>query len=113
MYCDDSDTIQIECDAPPYPIVQACRKIGFHCPEDDRWSYPCSARPAPKERRGIWRLPLIRSLFGNSPPKQASCVCGHAYPALARYKFVLCSGKGIYLDLGQCRRCHTIFWQLP
>ena len=26
--------LQIECDAPPYMIVSACRKIGFESPED-------------------------------------------------------------------------------
>ena len=29
--------LEVECDAPPYPIVRACRKLGLIAPEDVRW----------------------------------------------------------------------------
>jgi hypothetical protein len=30
--------LEVICDAPPYPIVQACNAIGIETPEDVRWS---------------------------------------------------------------------------
>ena len=29
--------IDIDCDAPNYPIVKACERLGMYCPEDVRW----------------------------------------------------------------------------
>jgi len=34
MFFDEPQSVEILCDAPPYSIVRACRKLSFHSPED-------------------------------------------------------------------------------
>ena len=41
MFFFGSGLSEIECDAPAYSVVQACRKLGLQSPEDVRW---CQAR---------------------------------------------------------------------
>jgi hypothetical protein len=36
MFTDDG-SIEIECDSPPYYIVETCHRIGLKRPEDVRW----------------------------------------------------------------------------
>lgn len=105
--------IEIECDAPPYSIVQACRSLGFRSPEDVRWCQQNDSLAAPPVPRGVLRFPLFQWLFGKSRPKRPGCFCGQAFPTLDRYTFMLDSGSEIYLFLGQCPRCSTLFWRRP
>ena len=40
-----------------------------------------------------------------------NCSCGHTLPALETCTFLFRSGKTKAYQLGQCGRCHTIFWE--
>ena len=53
--------IEILCEAPPYPIVQACHMIGIKRPEDVRWCRMSQFRAFggnPHEGQSIWHLSL-------------------------------------------------------
>jgi len=102
--------MEIHCDAPPYSIVRACRKIGMLDPEDVAWyrfrsflsgqysgSDPLKSQP--------WKL-----LFGVSQSDERKCVCGHRLPLLEEYTFTFLTGREARYRLGQCSRCRTMFW---
>jgi hypothetical protein len=91
--------IDIQCDAPPYPVVKACVSLGFHEPEDVRW---CRI-----ERR---RLRRPSSLFPWLRAAIPMCVCGQPLPKLESYTFTFVSGSQLEYHLGQCSRCRTIYW---
>jgi hypothetical protein len=104
--------IDIVCDAPPYAIVRAGRGLGFYCPEDVRW---CRLSTFRSEHENRWELlnPLNwKSALGGTPSRKAhGCSCGQDLPMMERFVFTYATGaQAIYL-LGQCRRCHTIFWE--
>jgi hypothetical protein len=105
-------SIEVVCDAPPYEVVRACAALGFRAPLDVRWTRighlltPRARRPT---RFGFrWWLHLLRS---RSPVR--TCTCGHALPDLRRCRFLYPrEGESEYL-LGQCPRCHSIYWDEP
>jgi hypothetical protein len=77
-----------DCDAPNYGIVTACDKhgIGFVRPLDVRW------------------VSVGRRIA-------SSCAhCRQAIPPVMGYEFTLANGKVENYFLGQCQRCHTIYW---
>ena len=98
--------IEICCDAPPYAIVQACRRIGLQRPEDVRWlrmSEPRSHKGAPwKLQTFLWRT-----------DNRLCCPCGERLPELALVMFTFNTGEEASYFLGQCARCHTVFWDEP
>lgn len=108
MFSSKASGIEIECDAPPYPIVQACGQLGFHSPEDVRWDWQESAA-TPQGPSGV-PFRLLQWLFGKRKPVQGHCVCGRETPRLNRYIFTLSSGEELHLFLGQCPRCSTMTW---
>ena len=94
--------IDIRCDAPPYPVVKACERLGFRNPRDVRW---CRVnRQTIEKPRGL--IPWLSA--GRAP-----CACGQPLPGLESYTFTFASGKQTRYYLGQCRRCQTIFWDEP
>jgi hypothetical protein len=97
-----------DCDAPPYRVVEACAKLGFESPLDVRWrrmSHYLDERP------GMFGLGGWAWLFGKRTPPGTTCVCGGPLPALERYTFTFRSERKADYFLGQCRRCHTIYWE--
>jgi hypothetical protein len=101
----------MDCDAPPYPIIRACRKLGFETPEDVRWCRRGSAvtpeptgwkRFAPR----LWNL-----LFGRFNAEPRGCPCVRRPPALNRCTFTMSSGREVGYLIGQCSRCRTIIWE--
>ena len=102
---------QIDCDAPAYPIVQACRTIGLRDPEDVRWvrlARFCKDRSA---RVDLLNPRTWTSLLGGNPNRELRCSCGQELPNLDKCTFTLISGKELHYYLGQCGRCHTVFWE--
>jgi hypothetical protein len=105
--------IDIVCDAPPYAIVRAGRGLGFYRPEDVRW---CRMSHFRTEHGSRWEMlnPLNwKAALGGGvrTPREVSCGCGQDLPVMERYVFIYGTGaQAIYL-LGQCRRCHTVFWE--
>jgi len=100
-----------ECDAPPYPIVRACRKLGMKSPEDVRWS---RMSHHPKRGRGWMSFLASRAwgrLLGRGQPEQPTCTCGRPIPDLDTYSFTFQTGDQLEYEMGQCRHCRTIYWE--
>jgi hypothetical protein len=98
-----------ECDAPSYNIVQACQRLGFYAPEDVRWCRLSHLGQHRVDWREFLRRPW-RLLQGLTRSTGKTCFCGQALPGLEMCTFTLISGKEISYVMGQCRRCHAIFW---
>jgi hypothetical protein len=103
--------VEIECDAPPYAVVEACAYLGFRRPLDVRW------RPAREQSAGRstwghvfgWRL--WKALLGRGRGERLACTCGQGMPPLTWYAFTLRWGTEVEYLLGQRPRCETMFWE--
>jgi hypothetical protein len=103
--------LEIECDAPPYPIVHACRKLDLSEPEDVRWCR--KGRHSRRHHSWIQSLtgPIWERLLGRGEPEEPMCVCGRPLPILECYCFTFQSGERVEYEVGQCPRCRTIHWE--
>jgi hypothetical protein len=108
----DLRPIQIECDAPPYEIVQASGQVGIRSPEDVRWC----RRPSPARNTAagwravtgrIWNLLFA---FGISDSEE-TCLCGNHLPERFPVLFRWPSRGDSCCTLTQCGRCRTVFWE--
>jgi hypothetical protein len=102
--------LEVSCDAPAYSVVRACQGLGFVTPEDVRWcrlSHVFEGKAVPE---GATALQVWGWLFRNQA-KEKPCVCGHPLPILETYTFTFASLKTANYLLGQCRHCHTIYWE--
>ena len=97
----------VECDAPPYPVVRATRRAGLTSPEDVRWCrVGHDAGLLGQWARWLWRL-------GRGAPGPRACRCGHPLPALASFAFTSVTGRQAHYLLVQCPRCRTVYWDGP
>jgi hypothetical protein len=103
--------LEICCDAPIYPVVQACNMLGMQTPEDVPWhrmSHFLNSRAG-------WRNSLIlrpwQIIWETGMDDKVRCRCREKLPALAMYTFTFSTGKEVSYFLGQCRRCHAIYWE--
>jgi len=103
--------IEIDCDAPPYPVVKACERLGFHSPLDVRWCRISHFLPNCGERGHGGGISLWMWLLSKIRPQDITCTCGVPLPILDWYTFTFLSGKDLTYHLGQCSRCRTIFWE--
>jgi hypothetical protein len=113
MFFNQFNTPVIECDAPSYGIVRACRKLGFLDPEDVRWCSKINAHQAPPKQQGGLLTQAFKALFRRAASRRAGCICRCQLPKLDKYTFTFICGGKKHLLLGQCRRCLTIFWKDP
>jgi hypothetical protein len=105
--------MEINCDAPPYPVVQACQRLGIRSPEDVRWRRLSQVFAGEGSQRTAAHNALWKLFFGWGQPAIAggrTCTCGQKLPELGKFTFTYRSGKEATYLLGQCRRCLTIFW---
>lgn len=101
--------VEIECDAPPYAVVQACGCLGFRRPLDVRWRHARELTTCrPPGARGLGRR-LWSALLGRG--RGPACGCGQALGPLGRFEFTLRWGTEVEYLLGQCPRCATMFWK--
>jgi hypothetical protein len=103
--------IEILCDSPPYPIVQACSELGFVRPEDVRW---CRLSQFLADHPGwceLCRLFPWDVLLANRSPKDRPCGCGARLPRLRPCLFSASTEESSAYLLGQCARCRAIFWE--
>ncbi len=103
--------IDIDCDALPYPIVEACNRLGFRSAPDVRWCHMSHFQNTQDLGANViggfaWLLP-----FHKSRSRNKSCTCGNPLPTLEQFRFMFPSGKQDDYLLGQCYRCNTIFWE--
>jgi len=104
------DPLEIDCDSPPYSIVQACRMVGLECPEDVPWYRYSRYVVGQYDSCEIVRLDNWKALLGLSRSPNFHCPCGEKLPELERCTFTYLSGKEAIYLVGQCGRCRTIFW---
>lgn len=111
MNFNEPETPDVDCDAPPYPIVRACRGLGFLAPEDVRWCHvvPVPRQPTPPE--SVFTIQAWKSFFSKTPLKGPACSCGRELPRLESFTFTLLSGKEVRYLLGQCGTCRRIYWK--
>jgi hypothetical protein len=111
MFFNESESVDIDCDAPPYPIVRACRTLGFHAPEDVRWCHSAPVfKPTVPSDSGF-HLHGWKAFFARPEPKGPTCCCGQELPQLDSYTFTMLSGKEVRFLLGQCSRCSSMHWK--
>jgi hypothetical protein len=101
--------LEIHCDAPSYTVVRACQRLGFESPEDVRWFRLSHFLADQNERGTVFSLPW-KLLFGKPETKKKCCTCGQGLPLMEKFTFTFLSDKRVDYLLGQCTRCHTIFW---
>jgi hypothetical protein len=89
-----------ECDAPPYPIVQAAARIGIRSPEDVRWVRLSHHIPG-SLASGLRK----RSATG------LTCSCGQPLRHLQHVTFTFNTGATMSYVMDQYCRCRTVFWE--
>jgi hypothetical protein len=95
--------IEVSCDAPPYAIVEACEKLAFQKPLDVRWF---------RMRHFLGMIgPRVWNMFFTRGTEKKNCTCGMPLPMMENYLFTFSRGDVLSFDLGQCQKCHTIFWE--
>jgi len=102
--------IEIECDAPPYPVVRAGSRVGLVCPEDVRWFRMSRFLANQEGLQDIFRSPFWKLFLGARVGKRA-CTCGHDLPSLERYTFTFRTGRQASYLIGQCIGCRTVYWE--
>jgi hypothetical protein len=101
---------EINCDAPSYKVVQACRRIGFENPEDVRWCRRSEFVHHAEGWRGLFHSETWKRLLGGPRSQHQCCSCGHKLPSLDRVTFTFTTGHEASYLLGQCGGCRTVFW---
>ncbi|HEV3258668.1 MAG TPA: hypothetical protein VG013_17465 [Gemmataceae bacterium] len=105
-----SKSLDIDCDAPSYAIVRACRRIGVVTPEDVRWCRMNRFLSAHPTWREVLKRPPWKALLGMAQPEARTCSCGQKLPLLEKCTFTFNTGQEVSYLIGQCRRCRTVFW---
>ena len=100
--------LESRCDAPPFPVVGACQRLGFRSPLDVRWlrlsHFLAERHSRPNTRRGA-------EVYDTRPTRRQPCTCGEPLPRLEKYAITFVLEKVADYRLGQCRRCGTMFWE--
>jgi len=105
-----SSSMEIVCDAPAYPIVVACKRIGLEKPEDVRWLKMGHFLGGQHSWRERLRRQPWRALLGLGQFEGAGCTCGARLPLLEKCTFTFNTGQEVSYLIGQCPRCRTVFW---
>jgi hypothetical protein len=102
--------LDVQCDAPTYAVVRACRNVGIRDPEDVRWCHTGHFFNEVAERGmlGPFHFLAWQSLLGRS---EKTCSCHTRLPLLERFTFTFSSGREETYMLGQCACCGTVFWE--
>jgi hypothetical protein len=103
--------IDVQCDAPPYPVVRACRRVGIHKPEDVRWYRLSHFLYQAVGWKGLFHPLTWKKLLGRAPADEKCCSCGAKLPMLERVTFTFTTGREETFLMGQCERCATVFWE--
>jgi hypothetical protein len=102
--------LAVECDSPPYVIVQASRQVGLQHPEDVRWARLSQLPARPGGRRPLPGHGCRAQSAGSRQPAGPSCACRSALPLLRKCTFTFNTGRDVCYRMGQCPDCRTIFW---
>jgi hypothetical protein len=105
--------IEFNCNAPSYTIVRACGRVGIDNPEDVPWYRFGQFVNGQTGRKAAAGYKDLLSLLLLHRPRRTQCLCGQPLPELALCTFVLASGSQQTYLIGQCGRCHTVYWDQP
>lgn len=103
--------LDVECDAPPYAIVRACRRIGVYDPEDVRW---CRLSRRARPRASWWEVFYhhpFKFLMGLGQIHNGECLCRQIIPRLGEHTFTYCTGEEETYLIGQCPCCRAVYWE--
>jgi len=103
--------LDIDCDAPSYPVVAACDQLGFRSPLDVRWCRLSVFVDSHASWFHLFSGESWKRLFGGGPRHEPTCACGTPLPAMTQYTFTYLSMDQVEYLMGQCPRCRTIFWE--
>jgi hypothetical protein len=103
--------LEVNCDAPPYNIVRACRMVGIRSPEDVRWSRLSDYVTSQANGRAIPKQQSWKMILGLGQPASGTCVCRQKLPVLEHFTFTLISGNQNSYFIGQCTRCLSVYWE--
>jgi hypothetical protein len=103
--------LEVDCDAPAYTIVRACNRLGMYSPEDVRWCRMAHYLNAFAGWRGLFNRHAWKLLWETTVRAERVCFCGGQLPSLMMYTFTLNTGEELSYYLGQCGKCHTVFWE--
>ena len=103
--------IDVQCDAPPYAVVRACRRVGIRSPEDVRWCRLIHFLDQAGGWKGLLHPLTWRKLLGRAAEGEQCCSCGAKLPIMERVTFTFTTGREETLLLGQCCGCGTVFWE--
>jgi hypothetical protein len=102
--------LDLQGDAPPYRVVEACANLGFLCPLDVPWWRVSRTGRNEGQATGLIRG-LVRRLFSATDLQESPlCTCGQPAPYLESYTFTFSTHRQARYLIGQCRRCRTVFW---
>ncbi len=105
-----SRTMEILCDAPAYPIVVACKRIGLERPEDVRWLKMDHFLNGHQSWRERLRRQPFKALLGLAHCDDVACSCSAKLPLLEKCTFTFNTGQEVSYLIGQCHRCRTVYW---
>ncbi len=103
--------IDVQCDAPSYAVVRACRRVGIRTPEDVRWCRMSHFLDQAGGWKGLFHPVTWKKLLGRAQDGEHCCSCGERLPMLERVTFTFTTGREETLLLGQCDRCASVFWE--
>ena len=103
--------IEVTCDAPSYPVVRACRRVGIRAPEDVRWWRMSHFLSQAAGWKGLFHAATWKNLLRRPQPDERTCTCGAKLPTAERVTFTFTTGREESYLLGQCARCGTVFWE--
>jgi hypothetical protein len=103
--------IEVCCDAPAYPVVRACRRVGIRTPEDVRWFRLSHFLNQFMGWKGLFHPLTWKKLLSREEPGEKACSCGQRLPALEKVTFTFTTGREETYLIGQCGRCATVFWE--
>ena len=103
--------LEVHCDAPSYAMVRTCHALGFHAPLDVRWCRMSHYLSALIGWKGLFNRNTWKMLWETRARGEKACFCGEQLPRLMMYTFTLNTGEELSFFLGQCSRCHSVFWE--
>ena len=73
--------MDVNCDAPPYRVVEACAALGFQALLDVRW---CQNEETSGREGGQVGRPFWEKFFRKGQPIERNCICGQSLPHSSR-----------------------------
>lgn len=112
-----TDWLSVECDTPPDYIMEACEvpsRVGLYRAKDVRWSNLGRFRKQMRTRNNpiVRMLEIVLSVISGKIKDNRICGCGRELPCMFSFTFTLApENRKVVYRIGQCLRCHSIYWE--